>query len=82
MAANLLASTIGQPDDLLDGLAGRHAPMLIYCGELDGASSEKEIAAARLPEAAFVTLDKMNHIEAFLHSEAILPQARAFLMGT
>jgi hypothetical protein len=50
--------------------------MLDYCGERDVAATEQRFAAIRIPQACFVTVNRMNHIEALIHHEAILPRPR------
>jgi pimeloyl-ACP methyl ester carboxylesterase len=70
---------LGQPSDLLERLSRIALPTLIYCGDRDGGYAGLEAVTERIPEARFVGLKDMNHLQTFRQSDAILPHVRAFL---
>jgi pimeloyl-ACP methyl ester carboxylesterase len=63
-------------EDLLPDLK---LPVLIFVGDADPAYAGAKEGAAKLPDATFVTIPGMNHDQALMHSELVLPYLRAFL---
>jgi len=64
-------------------LADINLPTLIYLGDKDnpqGYDSARQ-AADVMPNATFVSLAGLNHLDGFLESELVLPHAKAFLAG-
>jgi pimeloyl-ACP methyl ester carboxylesterase len=62
-----------------DALPSIRVPTLIYFGTDDYPDRLPEQAAAQMPDAAVVTLEGLNHSQAFRRSELVLPHVRAFL---
>jgi len=54
-------------------------PILIFVGDADPAYTGAKEAAARMPDATFVTVPGMNHDQALMHSELVLPHVKGFL---
>ncbi len=54
-------------------------PILIFVGDADPAYAGAKEAAARMPDATFVTVPGMNHDQALMHSELVLPHVKKFL---
>ena len=70
---------LGQPSDLLERLPRITLPTLIYCGNRDEAYAGLQVVTERIPQARFIELKDMNHLQVFGQSSAILPHVRAFL---
>lgn len=64
---------------LADGLVGMVMPCLLYGGTHDVFAAEMPAAAAAMPNAAFMPLAGLDHVQAFLRTDLIVPPARAFL---
>jgi pimeloyl-ACP methyl ester carboxylesterase len=54
-------------------------PVLIFVGDADPAYAGAKEGAAKLPDATFVTVPGMNHDQALMHSELVIPYLKAFL---
>lgn len=63
-------------EDLLSELK---IPVLIFVGDADPAYAGAREGAAKLPDATFVTIPGMNHDQALMHSELVIPHLKAFL---
>jgi pimeloyl-ACP methyl ester carboxylesterase len=63
-------------EDLLPELK---IPVLIFVGDADPAYAGAKEGAAKLPDATFVTIPGMNHDQALMHSELVIPHLKAFL---
>lgn len=64
-------------EDLLPQLK---IPILIFVGDADPAYTGAKEGASRMPNATFVTVPGMNHDQALMHSELVLPQVKKFLV--
>lgn len=60
-------------------LATIPAPCLVYCGELDPFHAGAQESVCHIPQARFVSLAGLNHINAFYRSDQIVTQVRDFL---
>jgi pimeloyl-ACP methyl ester carboxylesterase len=56
-------------------------PALLYCGDKDAPHDAARHAADVMPGATFVSLAGLNHVDAYIESELVLPHASAFLSG-
>lgn len=54
-------------------------PCLLYCGTGDRADAQIRAAAERLPHAAFVAVEGLDHVQGLARSDRVVPHARAFL---
>jgi pimeloyl-ACP methyl ester carboxylesterase len=82
-AGALAAATLVERPGLEAHLAAINLPTLIYLGDKDnpqGYDSARQ-AADVMPNAKFVSLAGVNHLDGFLESELVLPHAKAFLAG-
>ena len=54
---------------------------LLYVGESDGVFPHTEVkeAASRLPNATFVSLPGLDHIQSIARSDLMLPHVKKFL---
>jgi pimeloyl-ACP methyl ester carboxylesterase len=77
MAANTLATE--HYPIISDHLAEVTLPTLIYCGTDELHFEKSHRAAATMPNAMFVSLEGLNHAQAFRRSDLILPHVRTFL---
>ena len=64
-----------------DDLPNMTMPFLLYVGESDGVFPHTEVkeAASRLPNATFVSLPGLDHIQAIARSDLMLPHVKKFL---
>jgi pimeloyl-ACP methyl ester carboxylesterase len=60
-------------------LESMRAPMLLYCGSADGPHDAMREAASRLPDARFVSLPGLTHIETYAARDAVLAASVPFL---
>lgn len=74
-----LAAAIGDYPSLEDILATIDVPCLIYCGGVDRNYSQALQSSEQIPNCSFVTLDGLNHAQAFNQSEHILRHVKNFL---
>ena len=76
----LIASVIVPQLGVEDDLPSMTMPFLVYMGELDQPTyiSAKD-AAERLPNATFVSLPGLGHIQAATRSDLVLPHVKKFL---
>ena len=58
-------------------LSGIHLPFLLYCGDLDPRHAGAKEAASHIPNAKFVSLPGLNHVQA--GADAALPYVKKFL---
>jgi pimeloyl-ACP methyl ester carboxylesterase len=82
-AEALAAATLVERPSLEPYLGAVNLPALIYCGDKDspqGYDSARQAADA-MPNATFVSLAGLNHVDAFVESELVLPHVKAFLAG-
>jgi pimeloyl-ACP methyl ester carboxylesterase len=82
-AEALAAATLVERPSREADLPTVNLPTLIYCGDNDsprGYESARR-AADVMPNATFVSLAGLNHLDGFLESELVLPHAKAFLAG-
>ena len=54
-------------------------PCLLYCGTADRAHAQIRAAAERLPNATFVAVEGLDHVQTSARSDLVLPHVRAFL---
>ncbi|MEE8046550.1 MAG: alpha/beta hydrolase [Dehalococcoidia bacterium] len=64
--------------DLEDDLPSMTMPFLVYGGEFDGNVEDMEYAD-RLPNATFVSLPGLDHLQSFSRSDLVLPHVKKFL---
>lgn len=57
-------------------------PTCLYCGTTDPVFPHTQTAATEIPNARFIPLEGASHMEAFYHSETILPGVMTFLNNT
>jgi pimeloyl-ACP methyl ester carboxylesterase len=77
LAANRLATETFP--DISERLATIEIPTLIYCGAEDDVYEPAHRASEALPNARFISLEGLNHLQAFWRSDLVLPHIRAFL---
>jgi pimeloyl-ACP methyl ester carboxylesterase len=77
----LAAATLVERPSLEAHLGAIELPTLVYCGDRDAPYEGARHAAAAMPNATFASLAGLNHVDAFLASDVVLPHARAFLAG-
>jgi pimeloyl-ACP methyl ester carboxylesterase len=65
--------------DYKDVLPSLSQPLLLYIGEADSDHSQAKKCVKYIPNATFVSLPGLNHDEAFIRSEVILPHIIKFL---
>ena len=51
----------------------------IYCGDMDPLFAQARLASEQVPNASFLALPGLSHVQAFAQSGAILPHVLAFL---
>jgi len=80
-SAALLASTLATRDDSDLGLALAEVtlPTLLWCGTDDPGHDGVSRCAAEIPNAEFVALDGLDHIQGFSVASAVLPHITTFL---
>jgi pimeloyl-ACP methyl ester carboxylesterase len=54
-------------------------PCLLYVGEADARAPRVEECAKLMPHVTFVSLPRLNHAQAYVHSELVLPHILTFL---
>ena len=74
-----LAASMGNHPSLEDVLATIKQPCLMYCGEADRNYSQALACSKQLENASFVSLENLNHPQAFNQSEEVLPHVLSFL---
>lgn len=76
--AALMVQRLDEPgfDDVLPTMA---LPCLVYAGTRDWFYAGAEAAAARMPNASFVSLSDLTHGGSFFRSDLILPHVTRFL---
>ena len=77
----LIASVIAPQRGVEDDLPGMTMPILLYVGENDDLASPMAVQenANRLPNATFVSLPGLDHIQAGRRSDLVLPHIKKFL---
>jgi pimeloyl-ACP methyl ester carboxylesterase len=80
-AEALIAATLAVRDDpgFAEVLPTMTMPCLVYSGEADAAYSSAKEAVQHIPNATLVSLPALNHMEAFIRSEVVLPHITKFL---
>jgi len=77
-----LAAAAQDRPSMLDGLIKMRMPCLFYAGESDGIFANARTTAQQVPNAAFISLPNLNHLEAFFRAaDLIVPQVKTFLLG-
>src|SRR5262245_45998141 len=77
-----LAAAAQDRPSMLDGLPKMRMPCLFYAGESDGIFADARKTAQQVPNAVFVSLPGLNHLEAFFRAaDLILQHAKKFLLG-
>ncbi len=66
--------------NLEDDLPGMTMPFLVYVGESDEINPRMEVKeyAERLPNATFVSLPGLDHIQGITRSDLVLPHIKKF----
>ena len=54
-------------------------PCMVYCGDQDPFYEGARQSVERMPRAAFLSMDGLDHVSAFLNSDFVLPYVKAFL---
>jgi pimeloyl-ACP methyl ester carboxylesterase len=67
--------------NLEDFLPTMKMPCLVYCGEGDGNYSGAKKCVNSIPNATFVSLPGLSHLETFFQSDVVLPHITKFLEG-
>jgi pimeloyl-ACP methyl ester carboxylesterase len=81
-AEALAAASLAERPSREADLPTINVPTLIYCGDKDHRLHDSARQAAdAMPNATFVSLDGLNHLDGFLESELVLPHVKAFLAG-
>ncbi len=68
-----------QRPDLRQQLRESSVPALVYCGTADATFEPTREACQLMPRAHFVPLEGLDHLQAFLRFEQILPNVLSFL---
>ena len=63
-----------------DVLRNTVVPCLVYAGDADPACSDAREGAKLMPNATFVSLPGLDHLQAFERSDLILPHVKKFLV--
>lgn len=75
----LQASVAEERPDISAELMQLEAPCLLFAGDADPRYPLVARCAAELPAASFVGLPGLNHVQAIVQSERVLPHLQAFL---
>ena len=75
----LIASVKSPGISVEDDLPGMTMPFLVYAGESDGRYPFIKEYATRLPDATFVSLPGLVHIQGATRSDLVLPHIKKFL---
>jgi pimeloyl-ACP methyl ester carboxylesterase len=80
-AEALIAATLGVRDDpgFEDVLPTMTMPCLVYIGEADAAYLSAKDAVKHMPNVTLVSLPDLNHMQAFMRSDVVLPHITKFL---
>ncbi len=62
-----------------DVLPKTDMPRLVYCGDADELYDGAQECVKRMPNVTFVSMPSLNHMEALVHSDLVLPHATKFL---
>ena len=65
--------------DVEDVLATLEIPILLFAGEADGDHTDAERCVESLPNATFVSLPGLGHIETQYRPDLMVPHIRKFL---
>ncbi|HKX29455.1 MAG TPA: alpha/beta fold hydrolase [Blastocatellia bacterium] len=65
--------------DFAEVLSSMHMRCLLYVGEADGRYAGLKACVPHLPDATFVSLPGLNHIESFYRADLVLPHVMRFL---
>jgi len=74
-----LAAAAQDRPSLEDALSNMTMPCLIYVGEADGSFPKAQETSEKMPNATFISLPGLNHAEAFIRSDLVLPHVKGFL---
>jgi pimeloyl-ACP methyl ester carboxylesterase len=74
-----LAAAMHDRESQLDLLPTIKVPTLLYCGERDPRHSKIEECSKLIPNAEFLSLPGLNHVDAFISAEMVLPPILRFL---
>jgi pimeloyl-ACP methyl ester carboxylesterase len=80
-AEALRASTLNERPSLETSLGAIQLPVLIYCGDRDAPYEAARKAAEAMPNATFVSVPGLGHVEVIVNSDLVLPHVRGFLAG-
>jgi pimeloyl-ACP methyl ester carboxylesterase len=72
------AAAQGRPS-MEGGLPQMRMPSMFYAGDKDPVFSNARATAERIPHALFITLPGLNHPEAFMRADLVVPHALRFL---
>jgi pimeloyl-ACP methyl ester carboxylesterase len=64
---------------IIDDLPGMNMPFLLFVGESDTAFPEVEETSKLLPDATFISLPGLDHIQAATHLDLVIPHIKDFL---
>ncbi|MCI0438685.1 MAG: alpha/beta fold hydrolase [Chloroflexi bacterium] len=80
-ARALIASTLEWRDwhGLADSVRAMAMPCLVYIGERDGLRSGAEECVKHIPNAKLVVLPGLDHMQAYVRSDLVLPHVKQFL---
>ena len=77
----LVTARLDWPSLTNDELSHISVPCLLYCGDLDTAHDGAKKSVNHMPQATFVSLPGLAHIQAFERSDMALPHVKKFLAG-
>jgi len=77
-ALRALGKAIVSSPALIDDLSGMNIPFLLFVGEYDNPSAVKETSEL-LPDATFICLPGLDHIQAGSRLDLVIPYMKAFL---
>ena len=75
----LLASVAEDRLDMSNVLSAMKMPCLIYLGEEDNRYAGARECVRHIPNGTFVSLPGLNHNEAYIRSDLVLPHITKFL---
>ena len=77
-----LAAAAQDHESMEDVLPSMTMPCLLYVGEADSAFPKAQESAKQMPHVTFVSLPGLNHAEAFMRADLVLPHVTKFLQTT
>ncbi len=76
-----LAAAAQDRSSMEAALPNMSMPCLFYAGDNDGVFPKARATAEQIPRAVFVPLPGLDHPEAFMRADLVLPQVMEFLSG-